>query len=62
VTLFTGHYSFSFAGKLAEKRIPLWLLFVAVQFIEVLWSHENRKPSRDRDSSLRSEFQTTPVP
>jgi mRNA interferase HigB len=45
--LFTGHYSFSFAGKsLAgksgdkdnEKRIPLWLLFIAVQFIDVLWS------------------------
>jgi hypothetical protein len=36
--LFTGHYSFSFAGKSAEKRIPLWLLFVAVQFIDVLWS------------------------
>jgi hypothetical protein len=36
--LFTGHYSFSFAGKSAEKRIPLWLLFLAVQFIDVLWS------------------------
>src|SRR5882724_134940 len=37
-TLFTGHYSFSFVGKAAEKRIPLWLLFVAVQFIDVMWS------------------------
>jgi hypothetical protein len=36
--LFTGHYSVSFAGRAAEKRIPLWLLFVAVQFIDVLWS------------------------
>jgi membrane-bound metal-dependent hydrolase YbcI (DUF457 family) len=36
--LFTGHYSFSFAGKSADKRIPLWLLFIAVQFIDVLWS------------------------
>ena len=36
--MFTGHYSFSFAGKAAEKRIPLWLLFVAVQFIDVMWS------------------------
>jgi hypothetical protein len=36
--LFTGHYSASFAGKAAEKRIPLWLLFIAVQFIDVLWS------------------------
>ena len=36
--MFVGHYSFSFAGKSAEKRIPLWLLFIAVQFIDVLWS------------------------
>jgi hypothetical protein len=36
--LFTGHYSVSFAGRAAEKRIPLWLLFIAVQFIDVLWS------------------------
>jgi len=45
--LFTGHYSFSFAGKsLADKsgdqnnerRIPLWLLFLAVQWIDVMWS------------------------
>jgi hypothetical protein len=35
--LFTGHYSFSFAGQAAEKRIPLWVLFIAVQFIDVLW-------------------------
>jgi hypothetical protein len=36
--LFTGHYSVSFAGRATEKRIPLWLLFIAVQFIDVLWS------------------------
>jgi hypothetical protein len=36
--LFVGHYSVSFAGRAAEKRIPLWLLFIAVQFIDVLWS------------------------
>lgn len=36
--MFVGHYSVSFAGKSAEKRIPLWLLFIAVQFIDVLWS------------------------
>ena len=45
--MFTGHYSFSFAGKALagksgdqdnDKRIPLWLLFIAVQFIDVLWS------------------------
>jgi len=45
--LFTGHYSFSFAGRaLADqsaeksggKHIPLWLLFLAVQWIDVMWS------------------------
>ncbi|HEV7520665.1 MAG TPA: hypothetical protein VGP89_06155 [Candidatus Angelobacter sp.] len=28
--MFTGHYSVSFAGRAAEKRIPLWLLFIDV--------------------------------
>ncbi|MBZ5507635.1 MAG: hypothetical protein LAO78_19410 [Acidobacteriia bacterium] len=41
--MFTGHYSFSFAGKALagkdnEKRIPLWVLFLAVQWIDVMWS------------------------
>ncbi len=36
--MFTGHYSFSFAGKSAERRIPLWLLFLAAQWIDVMWS------------------------
>lgn len=36
--MFVGHYSVSFAGKSADERIPLWLLFIAVQFIDVLWS------------------------
>ena len=29
--MFVGHYSVSFAAKTAEKHIPLWLLFIAVQ-------------------------------
>ena len=36
--MFVGHYSASFAGRSAEKRIPLWVLFIAVQLIDVLWS------------------------
>ena len=36
--MFVGHYSVSFAAKKAEKRIPLWLLFLAVQWIDVMWS------------------------
>jgi membrane-bound metal-dependent hydrolase YbcI (DUF457 family) len=36
--MFIGHYGVSFALKSADKSIPLWLLFVAVQFLDVLWS------------------------
>jgi membrane-bound metal-dependent hydrolase YbcI (DUF457 family) len=36
--MFVGHYGVSFAAKNAERRIPLWLLFLAVQFLDVLWS------------------------
>jgi hypothetical protein len=37
--MFVGHYGPSFAGKALDKdnRIPLWLLFIAVQFVDVLW-------------------------
>jgi len=36
--MFVGHYGVSFAAKSIEKRIPLWLLFIAVQFVDVLWA------------------------
>jgi hypothetical protein len=38
--MFVGHYGPSFAGKALDKdqRIPLWLLFLAVQFVDVLWA------------------------
>lgn len=36
--MFIGHYGVSFAGKAAEKRLPLWLLFLAVQWLDVVWS------------------------
>jgi hypothetical protein len=36
--MFIGHYGVSFAGKAAHKVLPLWLLFVAVQFLDVVWS------------------------
>ncbi|HKC74374.1 MAG TPA: hypothetical protein VKF37_09265 [Chloroflexota bacterium] len=36
--MFAGHYAASFALKRANPRIPLWLLFIAVQFIDVLWA------------------------
>jgi membrane-bound metal-dependent hydrolase YbcI (DUF457 family) len=36
--MFTGHYGVSFALKGADRAIPLWLLFIAVQFVDVLWA------------------------
>src|SRR6185437_12298968 len=36
--MFIGHYGVSFAEKAADKRLPLWLLFLAVQWLDVVWS------------------------
>src|SRR2546426_11212015 len=36
--MFVGHYGVSFAAKNAEPAIPLWVLFIAVQLLDVLWS------------------------
>ena len=36
--MFVGHYGPSYAGKALKTSIPLWVLFVAVQFLDVLWS------------------------
>lgn len=36
--MFIGHYSISFMAKKFEPEIPLWLLFLAVQFVDVMWS------------------------
>ena len=36
--MFVGHYGPSFAGKAIEKSIPLWVLFLAVQLLDVFWS------------------------
>jgi hypothetical protein len=36
--MFVGHYGPSFAAKAAKKSIPLWILFLAVQLLDVFWS------------------------
>jgi membrane-bound metal-dependent hydrolase YbcI (DUF457 family) len=36
--MFVGHYGVSFACKGVEQRLPLWLLFLAVQLVDILWS------------------------
>jgi hypothetical protein len=36
--MFVGHYGVSFAAKRVDRTIPLWVLFLAVQFLDVLWA------------------------
>ncbi len=36
--MFVGHYGVSFAAKSADRDIPLWLLFVAAQAVDILWA------------------------
>lgn len=35
--MFVGHYGPSFAGRTVERAIPLWVLFIAVQLLDVFW-------------------------
>src|SRR5260370_38759314 len=36
--MFVGHYGVSFAVKTPRNKIPLWVLFVAVQLLDFLWA------------------------
>jgi len=36
--MFVGHYGVSFAAKRVAPAIPLWVLFIAVQLLDVLWA------------------------
>jgi hypothetical protein len=36
--MFVGHYGVSFAAKPAATRVPLWVWFIAVQWLDVIWS------------------------
>src|SRR5204863_7259819 len=36
--MFVGHYGVSFAAKKADPAVPLWVLFIAVQLLDVLWA------------------------
>src|SRR5205814_3154802 len=35
--MFDGHYSVAFATKSEKNKIPLWVLFIAVQFLDYIW-------------------------
>lgn len=36
--MFVGHYSVGFGAKSDRNRIPLWVLFIAVQFLDYIWA------------------------
>jgi len=36
--MFVGHYSVAFAGRSERNKIPLWVLFIAVQFLDYIWA------------------------
>src|SRR5882762_7661405 len=36
--MFVGHYGVSFAARSWDKAIPLWVLFIAVQLLDVAWA------------------------
>jgi hypothetical protein len=36
--MFVGHYSVAFAVSSERNKIPLWVLFVAVQFLDYIWA------------------------
>jgi hypothetical protein len=36
--VFIGHYGPAFGAKAAAPRIPLWVCFIAVQWLDVIWS------------------------
>lgn len=36
--MFVGHYGVAFAAKGIDRRTPLWILFIAVQMLDVLWA------------------------
>ena len=36
--MFVGHYGVSFAVQRLDRRLPLWVLFIAVQLLDVVWA------------------------
>src|SRR5213596_4222513 len=36
--MFVGHYSVAFAARSEKSKIPLWILFIAVQFLDYIWA------------------------
>jgi hypothetical protein len=37
-TMMVGHYGVSFAMKPTQARLPLWVWFIAVQWLDIVWA------------------------
>lgn len=35
--MFVGHYGVSFAASRVDRKLPLWLTFLSVQWVDVMW-------------------------
>ena len=36
--MFVGHYGVSFAAQRLNRHVSLWVLFIAVQLLDVFWA------------------------
>jgi hypothetical protein len=36
--MFVGHYAVAFVARGAERRLPLWVYFLAVQWVDLVWT------------------------
>ena len=36
--MFVGHYGVSFAAQRMNRHVPLWVLFITVQLLDVFWA------------------------
>lgn len=36
--MLAGHYAASFAAKAAGPKVPLWILFIAAQLVDIFWA------------------------
>src|SRR5262249_38367891 len=36
--MFVGHYGVAFACRTERSKVPLWVLFIAVQFLDYIWA------------------------
>ena len=36
--MMVGHYGVAFTMRPSQKRVPLWVWFVAVQWLDIVWA------------------------